>query len=393
MLALTKNGVFRFMKLQFDCTGCQACSYVCYRNAITFERANNGYTYPLIDLSKCINCNMCKRPCVIYSQPVLVDAINYGMYRTNNKQTMLNSSSGGFAHDFAQASLELGFDVFGVIYDKQLKKAVHEIMTLQTLDSFSKSKYTKAINNDIYKKIHESIRLNRVIVCIGLPCENYAIKLLFSHYEKIVFVDLFCGGSLNDEYLTSYICFLENKYKNSVSNIDFRDKTYGCEILCTRAFFSNGKTKFLKGKNNLYISLLGSKYVRPSCLNCKMGFLESASDIKIGDYFGSKKRDNGTSIFLIYTKNPFLNEILCKMKEKGRFDKLDEPLSKVAVCRSKKGLQSNLMEVIESQNIFYNNFKSKSLNYAINKNIINGYTFKQKIYLILPYRIKKIIKK
>ena len=42
------------------CLGCEACVQICGKAAITMEEDQDGFRYPLIDASKCIDCGMCR---------------------------------------------------------------------------------------------------------------------------------------------------------------------------------------------------------------------------------------------------------------------------------------------------------------------------------------------
>ena len=41
---------------KIDCCGCNACGDVCTYNAISFEKDIEGFWYPIIDKTKCVNC-------------------------------------------------------------------------------------------------------------------------------------------------------------------------------------------------------------------------------------------------------------------------------------------------------------------------------------------------
>ena len=291
-------------------------------------------------------------------------------------------------------SLNRGYDVFGVRFDSNAKKAVHDQITLENINSFSKSKYTKALIKDMYDGIKQSLQQGKTIVCFGLPCENYAVSQLFAKYrDKMILVDLFCGGALNDEYFTSYLLFLEQKYGKKIENIDFRSKDFGTEILCTKILFSDGTFKYINGNNNCYISMLGSKYVRPSCHICNMGFIDSSSDLKIGDYFGSKKRQQGTSVVFQYSEKDAVTSLIDELKKYGNFQRTDEKLDDIVVCRSKKGRAQDITLVFEAQKVFNRDFENYSFKKAVKINVIKFYSLKQKMYFYLPYKIKKMVKK
>lgn len=46
-----------------DCSGCMACHSICQKSAITQYIDNEGFTYPVIDIQKCISCGLCEKVC------------------------------------------------------------------------------------------------------------------------------------------------------------------------------------------------------------------------------------------------------------------------------------------------------------------------------------------
>lgn len=47
-----------------DCCGCSACYATCPKSAISMEADEEGFLYPVIDVSKCIRCGKCLSVCV-----------------------------------------------------------------------------------------------------------------------------------------------------------------------------------------------------------------------------------------------------------------------------------------------------------------------------------------
>ena len=42
-----------------NCCGCSACDHICGRKAIQMQQDDEGYKYPVVDKSKCVDCGMC----------------------------------------------------------------------------------------------------------------------------------------------------------------------------------------------------------------------------------------------------------------------------------------------------------------------------------------------
>ncbi len=46
-----------------NCVGCTACKYICSKESIQMKFDSEGFLYPEIDVSKCINCKKCLKVC------------------------------------------------------------------------------------------------------------------------------------------------------------------------------------------------------------------------------------------------------------------------------------------------------------------------------------------
>jgi hypothetical protein len=96
----------------------------------------------------------------------------------------------------------------------------------------------------------------------------------------------------------------EERY-NVISQINFRDKTYGWKAF---SFSIDSKTMRLVdplNKNPFMIGFLKNLYLRPSCYQCPSKAFKSGSDITIGDYWGISNvlpefdDDKGVSLVMI----------------------------------------------------------------------------------------------
>ena len=56
---MTKEFICKFE----ECTGCSACYNICPQKAISMVENSEGFLYPKIDETKCINCGKCKYIC------------------------------------------------------------------------------------------------------------------------------------------------------------------------------------------------------------------------------------------------------------------------------------------------------------------------------------------
>ena len=77
------------------CTGCSACVQKCPKQCISFEEDSEGFYYPQVKLSLCINCGLCENVCpVLHQDKPRTPEIVYAA-KNSNLSTRLVSSSGG----------------------------------------------------------------------------------------------------------------------------------------------------------------------------------------------------------------------------------------------------------------------------------------------------------
>lgn len=109
----------KLVKSPDECCGCGACSVSCPENAIAMTENEEGFLYPKIDESVCIDCGKCIQVCG-YKKSVLKKS-NKETYAAFASDTDLTqSASGGLFSSLAQAVLDAKGMVFGcaMLYEK-----------------------------------------------------------------------------------------------------------------------------------------------------------------------------------------------------------------------------------------------------------------------------------
>jgi len=109
------------IKNKSDCSGCHACFNICPKQCISMTYDSEGFLYPVVDMSACIDCGLCEKVCHVHAQTQnKAEPKAYACYSLN-EQIRAESSSGGMFSLFADNILEKGGVVFGAAFDEALK--------------------------------------------------------------------------------------------------------------------------------------------------------------------------------------------------------------------------------------------------------------------------------
>ena len=105
------------IKNKQDCCGCSACAQRCPKQCISMIEDDEGFLYPHVDTSKCIDCHLCEKVCQVINQGESRTPLN--VYAANNPDDNIRkeSSSGGIFTMLAENTIEQGGVVFGACWD------------------------------------------------------------------------------------------------------------------------------------------------------------------------------------------------------------------------------------------------------------------------------------
>ena len=156
-----KSKCFLDTHIKSDCVGCEACLQVCAKSAIRLYEDDEGFRYPTIDLSKCVDCGLCRKVCPINNLPFRYsdDKIAFGGYH-KNKYIKQESTSGGAFSAIVESWCDANYVIFGAYTDGL--KVRHGYITnkkdIGKINSQSKKKLEekKNKNNKKKKKIENS---------------------------------------------------------------------------------------------------------------------------------------------------------------------------------------------------------------------------------------------
>lgn len=328
-----------------DCCGCLSCVQACPKNCIKTITDEQGFQYPKVNESICVDCGACEKVCPIINADnhttLGKDTLSYACYNTND-EVRKNSSSGGFFTLIAEYVIRNHGVVFGAKFDKDCRVVHSYTDTIEGIEDFRRSKYVQSYIGESYKHVRSFLKDDRLVLFTGTPCQIAGLKqFLRREYDNLICLDVVCHGvpspAIWDKYLKEKKVELsiENNVdtpdKIEITRISFRDKTNGWRKYSLAIHYKikdlNHDTEeksFVEciWENDYMLCFLKDFINRPSCFDCKFRNGRSHSDITIADFWGIENvmsdinyaGDKGTSLLLVH--NPKAKNVLEQLEMK-----------------------------------------------------------------------------
>lgn len=324
-LATEEKTVYNF-KITNTCCGCGACSIICPTNAIVIKRDEKGFLKSFINQDICISCSQCKTVCPFCdNKDIDIDKDKHNLYmlKSLDKKTLNTSASGGAAYEIAKAFSLEGYEIVGCIYDNGKREAVHKLAKagdLDSLDAFKGSKYlqsnTKDVFNDVYKNANKA-------VIFGTPCQIAGIDLLLKSKNKredYFLVDLICHGVPSQNLWTKYLKEGSKRYGyGKTPDVIFRDKSKGWRDKFIKIEGDN-KTYVSNEKKDLFYRFFLLRHINmEACYECKFR-TSSAADIRIGDYWGPRYKDDKEGVSMVIAMTMVGENILNRLETDSKIE-------------------------------------------------------------------------
>ncbi len=295
-----------------DCCGCEACYNVCHSNAISMKRDEEGFSYPIVDINKCINCGLCDKVCPVVNTnkyPGKQKAKAFAA-KTINEKLRVVSSSGGVFSVLAEEVINNNGIVFGVSMSDDATEAVHvEVDNIDNLYKLRGSKYLQSRISDSYCRVKNYLDEGRYVLFSGTPCQVAGLKLFLNkECNNLLCVDVICHGVPSISVWEKYVAHIKNKYHGFIQTVSFRSKTEG--------WMEFGQEYNIKGRKSIYIPkyedmflrlFLSNACLRPSCYSCVPKEFGYMSDVTLGDYWAIERVDAtfndglGTSLVIVHS--------------------------------------------------------------------------------------------
>lgn len=284
------------MKIGKACVGCRSCEQSCPRTCIRLQPDQEGFLYPSVDETLCIECRVCLKKCPAFDfKPQGRRPIRVLGLKNKDKRRMLQSASGGASDLFARSVIGDGGSVYGCAYTGHLEVKHIKVDKLEELYRLQSSKYVQSDVNNSYETAKSELDKGKSVLFTGTPCQVAGLYqyLGSKFYDNLFTLDLICHGVPSPEFLRKYFMYKEKKLGEKLEYFNFRSKEkrgWGTQYLL--------KTKTKTETNLLSLDQYGKHFIngdcyRECCYECSYANTDRVGDITVGDFWGVEKSDPG----------------------------------------------------------------------------------------------------
>lgn len=296
------------------CCGCNACVQRCPKQCISVQEDEEGFLYPIVDLSICIDCGLCEKVCPVLNQGSERNPIEVFAAVNKDDSIRMQSSSGGIFTALAEQIIQEKGVVFGARFDEKWEVKHDYTETIEGLKAFRGSKYVQSRIGDTFSKAEFFLKAGRKVMFTGTPCQIAGLRLfLRKEYENLLAVDIICHGVPSPMVWRKYLGEkTQQGGLESIQSISFRNKNTGWKSYSFQIEYDKNhlKSSFSEyASQNIFMKgFLADLYLRPSCYACPTKKLKSGSDITLGDFWGIQHikpeldDDKGICSFIINTR-------------------------------------------------------------------------------------------
>lgn len=272
-----------------SCTACGACAFVCAKNCITMIEDEHGSVYPSLDSTNCVECGRCQKTCPILSPlDVNTPQIAYSAWSFDEKERE-TSASGGIAAEIYKKAVSEGCDIAGAVQQDDFSVVMQLSSDEKAILKFKNSKYVFSEAWHVYQEIKQSLKADKNVVFIGLPCQVAALRKIFRENEKILFVEVVCHGTAPFSYLKQHIEHIEHTKNEKAIRMSFRDPDTYTYTYTFTLYNKDGKRFYAEvpRKTDTYQYAYHSTIsYRENCYHCHFAREQRIADITLSDYKG-----------------------------------------------------------------------------------------------------------
>lgn len=360
-----------------DCCGCSACANICPHGAIEMVENLEGFLYPEIDQSKCVNCGLCKKTCPIlnkindnFKTPDCYAAIADDEIREV-------SSSGGAFSIIAEYILNKNGYICGCTFDLDELKAKHIIInSKEELYKLRGSKYLQSDIGNIYQEVKKILDNDNYLLFSGTPCQVAGLKsFLRKTYEKLLTVDILCHGVPSSKVYIKYLNELKNANDEKFLEVNFKDKSISWISNWAKITTKTNKNTYskLQTEDNYMQLFLSNISLRQNCTDCKYCTTQREGDFTIADFWGidnyDKNLNDGKGTSLVLVNNKKAQSVYSEIQNK--FNQSEKVPLKYAILGNRNLYAPH--KVHAKRNEFFENLDKYTLKQLVNMYLYDKY--------------------
>ena len=302
-----------------DCCGCGACVQRCPKACITMQADEQGFLYPVVDASLCIQCGLCEKVCPMLHRVEPGRPLSIFAVQGRDEEVRMHSSSGGMFSLLAEKTIDEGGVVFGARFDDHWN-VVHDCaVTKDELAPMRGAKYVQSRTEHTFKIAESLLKKGRKVLYVGTSCQISGFRnFLRKEYDNLLLVDIVCHGVPSPVVWQAYLrSIILPCGPADIKSVSFRNKDFGWSKYSLKIVTQDNNVKFHERaiSNTFLKGYVKDFFLRPSCFNCPAKQHTSGSDLTLADFWGYKGElndDKGTGLVFVNTQ-----------KGKSWFDGLD----------------------------------------------------------------------
>ena len=294
-----------------ECTGCGGCAAVCPKGCIRMRADSEGFLYPEVDESQCVNCKMCEKACAVLKSPRVSQSAELVAAQNMDALVRQESSSGGVFTALAERIIRQGGTVCAAAYNEDFSVAHRIAFNVKQIAPMRGAKYAQSHAGHLFRQLKELLKEGKPVMFVGTPCQCAGLKgYLGQDYDQLLTVDMICHGVPAPVVWENYVNRRRELDANGapVASINLRNKSTGWSNYAYSVMFqyADGSVYSVpQGQDPYMRGFVGDLYLRPSCSRCSFKGLHRCSDLTLGDCWGiwnthPEFDDNkGTSLLII----------------------------------------------------------------------------------------------
>lgn len=296
------------------CTGCGGCAAVCPKGCIRMSADAEGFLYPRVDESQCVNCKLCEKACAVLHPPRVSGSAELLAAQNTDGVIRQESSSGGVFTALAETIIGQGGAVCAAAYGENFAVEHRIAFTMEELASMRGAKYAQSHAGHLFRQLKQLLTEGKPVMFVGTPCQCAGLKgYLGQDHDQLLTADMICHGVPAPVVWENYV----NRRRAldargaQIDAIDLRSKSTGWSNYAYSVMFRyvDGSVYSVPQREDPYMrGFVGDLYLRPSCSGCSFKGIHRCSDLTLGDCWGiwdshPEFDDNkGTSLLLIQSE-------------------------------------------------------------------------------------------